>query len=171
MVLSRVELFERIRRDRRVDPQVSVRMLARRYEVHRRTVRQALETAVPPERKPLPRRRQLLEPAMGWIDEILREDLTAPPKQKHTVRRIYQRLSAEYGFTVASYSTLCNYVSARRPQIAAEAREGHAHLPGMVPQLHEPGAEAEVDFADTRPLPSVAIYDQLLTRRTKGSSA
>ena len=38
---SRVELFEKIRRDRRLDD-LSIRELADRHGVHRRTVRQAL---------------------------------------------------------------------------------------------------------------------------------
>ena len=148
-MLSRVDLFERIRRDRRVEPGVSVRELARRHGVHRRTVREALASAVPPERKKPARPRSLvLEPAMGWIDQILREDLAAPRKQRHTVRRIYDRLVVERGFDQACYSTVCSYVNKRRPQIEAEAREGRAHLEGTVPQVHEPGAEAEVDFAD-----------------------
>jgi transposase len=148
-MLSRVELFERIRRDRRADPGVSVRELARRHGVHRRTVREALVSAVPPERKkPARARRMVLEPAMGWIDAMLREDLAAPRKQRHTSRRIYDRLVVEYGFDQACYSTVCNYVNKRRPQIEAEARQGRAHLEGTVPQVHEPGAEAEVDFAD-----------------------
>ena len=50
MVRSRVELFEQIRRDRRVEG-LSVRELAGRHRVHRRTVRQALASAVPPARK------------------------------------------------------------------------------------------------------------------------
>jgi transposase len=148
-VLSRVDLYARIRRDRRVDPGVSVRELARRHGVHRRTVREALVSAVPPERKKPARPRSLvLEPAMGWIDQILREDLAAPRKQRHTVRRIYDRLVVERGFDQACYSTVCAYVNKRRPQIEAEARDGRAHLEGTVPQVHEPGAEAEVDFAD-----------------------
>ena len=52
---SRVELFEKIRRDRRLDD-VSIRELADRHGVHRRTVRQALEDAVPPPRKVYPAR-------------------------------------------------------------------------------------------------------------------
>jgi transposase len=148
-MLSRVDLFERIRRDRRVEPGVSVRELARRHGVHRRTVREALASAVPPERKKPARPRSLvLEPAMGWIDQILREDLAAPRKQRHTVRRIYDRLVVERGFDQACYSTVCSYVNKRRPQIEAEARDGRVHLEGTVPQVHEPGAEAEVDFAD-----------------------
>jgi DNA-directed RNA polymerase specialized sigma24 family protein len=47
---SRVELFEKIRRDRRLD-ELSIRELADRHGVHRRTVRQALAAAVPPPRR------------------------------------------------------------------------------------------------------------------------
>lgn len=90
----------------------------------------------------------MLEPAMGWIDTMLREDLTAPRKQRHTSQRIFDRLLVEYDFNLACYSTVCNYVNARRPQILAEAREGRMHVDGTVPQVHQPGAEAEVDFAD-----------------------
>ena len=43
-----MELFEQIRRARRDDPDVSVRELARRFGTHRRTVRDALVSAVPP---------------------------------------------------------------------------------------------------------------------------
>ena len=41
-------MFEAIRRDRREDPEVSIRELAVRHGVHRRTVRQALASAEPP---------------------------------------------------------------------------------------------------------------------------
>lgn len=46
----RVELFAATRRDARVEG-LSIRELARRHQVHRRTVRQALATAEPPARK------------------------------------------------------------------------------------------------------------------------
>ena len=47
---SRVEQFEGIRRDRR-DAGLSIRQLAAKHQVHRRTVRAALADAVPPPRK------------------------------------------------------------------------------------------------------------------------
>jgi hypothetical protein len=47
---SRVELFEQIRRDRDRE-NLSIHALARRHGVHRRTGRQALSSALPPERK------------------------------------------------------------------------------------------------------------------------
>jgi hypothetical protein len=146
--MSRVELFAAIRRDRRDDPTVSARMLAARYRVSRRTVRAALASAVPPPRKRLPPRPSVLDPAMAWIDEMLCADLEAPRKQRHTVRRIVRRLAVEHGFT-AGYTTVRDYVNRRRPQIAAEARGRKLMvLDGMVPQEHEPGAEAEVDFCE-----------------------
>jgi hypothetical protein len=55
MARSRVELFESIRRGRRVED-LSIRELADRHRVHRRTVRQALANAVPPPRKSYARR-------------------------------------------------------------------------------------------------------------------
>lgn len=47
---SRVELFASIRRDVRVEG-ASIRELARRHHVARKTVRKALSSPVPPERK------------------------------------------------------------------------------------------------------------------------
>ena len=55
MARSRVELFEQIRKDRRAEGS-SIRELADRHGVHRRTVRQALASAVPPPRKEYPPR-------------------------------------------------------------------------------------------------------------------
>jgi hypothetical protein len=56
-----VELFAAIRRDSR-GAGLSVRALARKYGVHRRTVREALSSAWPAPRKKLPPRRSRLEP-------------------------------------------------------------------------------------------------------------
>ncbi len=66
----------------------------------------------------------MLKPVVGFVDEMLRTDLSAPCKQKHTIERICQRLAVEYDFAEASYSTVRNYVARRRPQIIAEARGG-----------------------------------------------
>jgi lambda repressor-like predicted transcriptional regulator len=52
---SRVELFEQIRRARRFDAGVSIRELAKRFDTHRRTVREGLASPVPPARKPVVR--------------------------------------------------------------------------------------------------------------------
>ncbi len=107
-----------------------------------------MASAIPPQRKAVRRKFRVLDPAAEWIDAMLRADLRAPRKQKHTVERIQKRLAEEHGFDQVSYSTLRDYVRKRRPEIVAEDREGRQHLEGMVPQDHLPGEEAEVDFAD-----------------------
>ena len=141
---SRVELFALIRRDARVEG-LSVRALAVRHGVHRRTVRQALESATPPDRKPRQGVSWRLEPFKAAIDAMLTEDTTAPRKQRHTARRILARLIEEHGADELSYSTVRDYVRVRRAQINVEAGR---RVEVFVPQEHAPGAEAEVDFGE-----------------------
>lgn len=53
---------------------------------------------------------------------MLWADLDAPRKQRHTVQRIFDRLVAECEMEGVSYSTVCDYVRWRRPQVRVEAR-------------------------------------------------
>ena len=141
---SRVDVFARIRRDARVEG-LGIRALARRHGVGRQTVRQALESPDPPAKKTRVRSAPRLDRFKPVIDEMLREDLDAPRKQKHTATRVFDRLIAEHGAAELSYSTVRNYVRARRPDIdAAAGRRADV----FVPQEHAPGAEAEVDFGE-----------------------
>ncbi len=142
---SKVEMFEAIRRDARLE-ELSIRGLADRYGVHRRTVRQALAAAEPPARKVPARVAPRLDPAKVLIDEMLREDLAAPRKQRHTARRVLDRLIDEHRLTAVTYSTVRDYVRVRRPEIWAEA--GRSMDEVYIAQVHEPGAQAEVDYAD-----------------------
>jgi hypothetical protein len=141
-----VEVFEQIRRDHEQQG-LSVRALAKRYGVHRRAVRQALEDAVPPPRKTPVRQAPKLEQAKPTIDQWLGEDLDAPRKQRHTAQRVWQRLVDEHHMTELSYSTVRDYVARRRPQVALERDDLLAER-AFVPQQHQPGQDAEVDFAD-----------------------
>jgi transposase/predicted nucleic acid-binding protein len=141
MARSRVELFEQIRRDRRAG-ESSIRELAVRHHVHRRTVRQALASALPPPRKAYQQRpRPGLDPYAQVIDGWLLADRDVPRKQRHTARRVWQRLVAEHGATVAEV-TVSRYVARRRQELGLENTEV------MVSQAHAPGAEAEVDFGE-----------------------
>jgi hypothetical protein len=72
-----VEQIAVIRRDHPVEG-LSIRALADKYREHRRTVRQALDSAVPPPRRTAPRVAPRLEPFRAAIDEMLRSDLDAP---------------------------------------------------------------------------------------------
>jgi transposase len=139
-VRSRVEQFERIRRDAR-DEEMSIRALAERHKVHRRTVRQALEYAVPPVRKPPARVAPALGPYEATIRGWLVEDLSAPRKQRHTARRVWQRLLEEHGAVVAE-SSVRNLVA----QLRVEVGGGREQV--MVPQTHPAAEEAEVDFGE-----------------------
>ena len=148
---SRVELFEQIRRDREREG-LSIRALAERHGVHRRTVRQALAAALPPpRRRPEGRSAPKLGPYRPLIDEWLAADREAPRKQRHTAKRIWQRLRAEYGAEVAE-TTVRDYVRRRRRELG-EPRDA------FVPQLHLPGVEAEVDWGEAE----VVIAGQRLT--------
>ena len=75
------------------------------------------------------------------IDEWLLADRVVPSKQRHAARRVWQRLVADHGAMVAEL-TMSRYVARRRAELGLDNTEV------MVPQSHEPGAEAEVDFGE-----------------------
>ncbi len=141
---SRVELFAAIRRDERVEG-LSIRELARRHGVHRRTVRAALVDAGPPPRKASVRAAPRLDPYKAAVDEMLKAALSAPRKQRHTARRVHARLVEEHGAVGLSYSTVRDWVRLRRAVIEVEAGR---RVEVFVPQEHAPGMEAEVDFGE-----------------------
>ena len=143
---SRMELFAAIRFDWQRHG-LSVRALADKYGVHRRTVRQAIASVLPPDRRTAVRSTPVLDGLRDLINAMLVADLEAPRKQRHTARRIFERLVDEHGAQV-SYSYVTKYVHRRRAEIAAEQRSRAGVVDGFVPQTHPPGAEAEVDFAD-----------------------
>jgi transposase len=140
---SRVELFEQIRRDR-VREGLSIRALAARHGVHRRAVRQALASPVPPaKRAPRSRPAPKLGACRALIDAWLEADREAPRKQRHTARRIYRRLVDEHGADVAE-TTVRDYVRARKRAMGWPVGEV------FVPQVHAPGMEAEVDWGEAQ---------------------
>ena len=75
------------------------------------------------------------------IDAWLLADREAPRKQRHTARRIWQRLVAEHGATLAEV-TVSRYAAGRWVEL------GLNRVEVAVPQTHLPGAEAEVDFGE-----------------------
>jgi transposase len=135
-----VEQYERIRRDYR-DEGCSIRELAVRHRVHRRVVRAALADAVPPARKVPERARpvsgQWEDTVRGWLEA----DLSEPRKQRHTARRVWQRLLDEHDAVVAE-STIRHLVHDLKVEIGLDRRLV------TVPQTHDAGRDAEVDFGE-----------------------
>jgi len=140
-----VELYEQIRRDaarmRSETGGVSVRALAVRHETHRRTVRLALGSAMPPQKRSAGSRPA---PVLGAfhdvIDGWLVADQSAPRKQRHTARRVFQRLRDEHGCQAAE-STVRDHVRARRRALGISGE-------GFVPQAYVPAADAQVDWGE-----------------------
>lgn len=82
-------MYASIRHDARVEG-LSSRALSSKYGVSRRTVALALEPVWLAPRKQLPPRISRLDPFKATIDEILRVDLDAPHKHRHTVKRVFE---------------------------------------------------------------------------------
>jgi transposase len=114
---------------------VSRREVARRLGISRDSVAKMCRYAAPPgyvRTKPVARPK--LDPLVGVIDAILEADETAPVKQRHTAKRIWQRLRDEHGFT-GGYTIVKDYVR----QVRVRRREV------FVPLAHPPG-HAQIDF-------------------------
>jgi len=131
-----VEIYGRVRRAVRVEGR-SQRAVARDFGLSRETVRKMLQYAVPPGyQRQQPIKRPKLGPWVGVIDAILEDDKQRPAKQRHTAKRIFERLKEEHGFT-GGYTIVKDYV-----------RSAELHSREMfIPLTHAPG-EAQVDFGE-----------------------
>ena len=120
---------------------VSLRELARTFHHSRRTIRRALADPGPWSYR---RERVPQEPVMGAVAEIVRrwleEDLSKPRKQRHTAKRIWQRLVSEYEFS-GGQSTVRQWVRKHRPTNLRKL---------TLPLAHDPGAEAQIDFGEAQ---------------------
>ena len=131
-----MELYGRVRRAVRVEGR-SQRAVAKEYGLSRDTVRKMLQYAVPPGyQRQQPIKRPKLGPWLGVIDAILNDDKQRPPKQRHTSKRIFERLKEEHGFT-GGYTIVKDYVRTA----TLRGREM------FVPLVH-PAGEAQVDFGE-----------------------
>ena len=134
--MKRVELYGRVRHAVMIEG-LSQREAARCFGIDPRTVRKMLSYSVPPgyvrTRPPV---RPKLDPFIGIIDRILEEDKDRPKKQRHTSKRIFERLRDEYGFT-GKITIVKDYICGVRQRW----REM------FVPLTHPPG-HAQVDFGE-----------------------
>jgi transposase len=134
-----VELFEQIRREYEHGAG-TIRAVSKKLSVHRRLVRQALSSAVPPERRKPEREQPRLGPVKEFIDGILESDQRAPRKQRHTAHRIYIRIRQEKPEAAVSESSVRRYVCWKKRQLGIGAKEIY------IAQSYAFGEEAQVDW-------------------------
>jgi transposase len=115
----------------------SKRSIHRDYGIGHKALAKILANAEPPGYQMKEVRRQpVLGPHLATIDQILADDKAAPPKQRHTARRIFDRLRDEYGYT-GCYS-----------QVQTAVKNAKAYSKeAFVPLSHPPG-HAQFDFGE-----------------------
>jgi transposase len=134
--MKQVELYAKVRYAVRIEG-LSKRAAARRFGIDSRTVAKMMEFSVPPGyRRVKPPARPKLGPVIAVIDKILADDTGRPKKQRHTAKRIFERLRDEHGFT-GGITIVKDYVAGWR-QRSQEM---------FVPLVHPPG-HAQVDFGE-----------------------
>ena len=113
----------------------SKRSVCQQFGIHWDTLKKILEHSEPPGyRLSQPRTRRKIGPFVEVIDQILREDKDVHRKQRHTKRRIFERLRDEFGYT-GGYTAV--------KEVVREHERQHREV--FMPLTHPPG-EAQVDF-------------------------
>ncbi len=105
------------------------------FGLSRDTIAKMCRFSVPPGyQRTKPPAKPKLGPLTPVIDAILAADRSAPTKQRHTAKRIFERLRAEYGYA-GGYTVVKDYVRLQRVRMKE----------AFVPLAHPPG-HAQVDF-------------------------
>ncbi len=136
---SQRELFEQLRREQEFGVG-TIAGVAAKFGVHRRVVRRAIASALPPAQHYPERARPELGVVADFIDQVLDEDVRAPRKQRHTARRIHRRILTEFPDAAVAESTVRNHVRERKRQMGLDRRET------FVPQSYSWAQEAQVDW-------------------------
>jgi hypothetical protein len=131
-----MEKWSEIRRRVLVDG-LGKRAACRQYGTHYKTLRKILNHPEPTGyRRTAPWRRSVLDPLLPVVHQILKDDVKAPRKQRHTAVRVFHRLRDEHGYQGG--------LTVVKDAVRAWRRE-HAEV--FVPLAHRPG-EAQVDFGE-----------------------
>ncbi len=134
--MKTVELYARVRHAVLIEG-ISERAAAARFGINARTVSKMLKFSVPPGYvRTKPPFRPKLDEFTGVIDAILAADKDRPKKQRHTSKRIFERLRDEHGFT-GRITIVKDYVASWRQRTQEM----------FVPLVHPPG-HAQADFGE-----------------------
>jgi len=126
---------------------ISKRQVLRETGMHWKTLEKVVTHSEPPGYRLLrPREMKKVGPYLERIGQILAEDVGMPRKQRHTARRVYQRLK-ESGYD-GGYTAIWKAVSGLR----------NRGQPVFMPLVHRPG-EAQVDFGHALGGPGVLQRD------------
>jgi transposase len=135
-VRSDMEFWRDVRRQV-LTGELSRRAACRKFGLGWHTLKKILSHEEPPGyRQSEPRPKRKLEPFVPIIHQILSDDRQAPKKQRHTARRIFERLRDEHGYQ-GSHTVVKDAVRAWK-QSRQEV---------FLPLSHPPG-EAQVDFGE-----------------------
>ena len=116
---------------------MSQRQAAKAFNISRDTVAKMMTFSVPPGyRRTAEVRRPKLDPFIPIIEGWLEADRSMPRKQRHTAKRVFDRLRDECGFT-GGYTIIKDYIRERE-------RRGQEVF---VPLAHPPG-HAQADFGE-----------------------
>ncbi len=116
----------------------SKRQVAQELGIHRNTVSRLLKSSGP-ERYALtqPKTKPVIDSVLPIIEAWLQADEQAPRKQRHTARRVFERLCDEYGFTGSER---------RIREVVAELKQKPKEV--FLPLAFEPGEMAQVDWIE-----------------------
>jgi transposase len=135
-VRTDMELWTEVRR-RVLTKELSKRAACKEYGLGWHTLKKILAHDQPPGyRQSQPREKRKLAPFLPIIHQILAADPQAPKKQRHTAKRIFQRLREEHGFQ-GKETVVKDAVRAWKL----------THQEVFLPLSHPPG-EAQVDFGE-----------------------
>jgi len=131
-----MEFWKEVRR-RVLTKEISQRTACTTYGLGWHTLKKILAHDEPPGyRQSQPREKWKLAPFLPIIQQILEADRQAPKKQRHTAKRIFQRLRDEHGFR-GGETVVKDAVRAWN----------QSHQEVFLPLSHPPG-EAQVDFGE-----------------------
>jgi len=128
-----MEQWARVRRKVLMEGR-SKRSVMKEEKLHWDTLQKMLAHSRPPGYRRVKKVERKIDPYVEWVRGVLTRDREVPRKQRHTAKRIFERLRAERGYQ-GGYTAV--------KELVAELKTRGQEV--FVPLIHRPG-EAQVDF-------------------------